>query len=132
MGRLLSVRFGVIAPGMLVVVQLFPVAPDGEFPLHGNVEVPRIVVFFQQQAVRVVGLGILIGEELAFALHEQGVFFQRRIGPAIGGSFELLRRLGEFLFLEQFLSFLEGRPGNALVRTVTGRLFDALPHILRR
>ena len=131
MGRLLSVKLGVIDQDVLVVVQFFPIARQGEFALHGNVQMPRVVVFFQQQAVSVVGLGILVGEELALAQHEQGVFFQGRIGPAIGGRFEFVRRFGEFLLLEQFLAFFKGRPGDALVRTVTGRLFNALPHILR-
>ncbi len=83
------------------VVELLPIASQGELAVANRVQVPRIGVLLQQPAVGVVGLGILVREELALGLQKQSVLLQGRVGRTVGRGGELGRRILVLLVAEE-------------------------------
>ena len=74
---------------------------------HHRVEITRVAVRLQQLVVGVLRLAVLIVEEVALPQQEQGVFLQRRVGPAPRGRLELRRRLGILLLAEERFALAE-------------------------
>ena len=94
---------------------MLPIAADGEQPVDDHVEVSRVLVLLHELLVGVVGIRVAVAEEVAFAEHEQRVFFQRRLGPAEAGFLELGRGLVVTAVAVEVHAFLVEGVGEALV-----------------
>ena len=112
------------------LVQLQPVLGDGIQPPRDPIHVPRMLVFLEQLVVHIERLAVVVLEEVALGLHQQGVFFQGGVGPPERGRFVLFACLGISPLEEQPVPLGEKLHGPlaAGVFTAAGKTLPPVDH----
>ena len=114
----------------LEVRVLLPIDGNGELSGDDDVHEPRVGVFLGQLAVGIVRLAVLVGEEIGFTFHEQGAFFQCRVGQSIGGVGVFFRRVVVFLLPIESVALAVIEPGDALIGSPADRRFERLGEVV--